>query len=84
MTHTVRLDANVPADRRVAFTLPDDVPMDEAEFVLVVVPRAERRRSTGRDLLDSEVFGAWKDRDDLGDSVEYAREQRAQAWKRAE
>ena len=84
MTHTVRLDANIPDDRRVAFTLPSDVPAGEAELVLVVVPKTERRRSTGRDLLDSEVFGMWRDRTDIEDGSEAARRLREQAWKRAE
>lgn len=84
MTHTVRLDVNVPDDRRVALTLPSEIPTGEAEFVLVVVPKEDRRRSTGRDLLNSEVFGMWHDRTDIEDSTEYAREQREKAWKRAE
>ena len=84
MTHTLRLDATVPDDRRVTFTLPDDVPTGDAEMVLVVVPKVERKRSSGQDILDSELFGMWQNRTDIGDSVEYAREQRERAWKRAE
>ena len=84
MTHTLRLEATIPDDRRVAFTLPDEVPVGEAEVILVVVSKAERRRSTGKDLLESEAFGMWRDRTDLGDSAEAARELRERAWKRAE
>lgn len=35
------------------------------------------------DLLDSGLFGLWADRDDIGDSVEYARRLREEAWTRA-
>lgn len=31
------------------------------------------------DLLDSELVGLWADRDDIGDSVEFARQLREQA-----
>ncbi|MFW2176775.1 MULTISPECIES: hypothetical protein [unclassified Moraxella] len=32
------------------------------------------------DLANSEVFGMWKDRDDIGDSTEYIRKLRRQEW----
>lgn len=33
------------------------------------------------DLLKSDVVGMWRDRDDLGDSVEFARKLRDEAWR---
>ena len=50
MTHTLRLDAKVPDDRRVTFVLPDDVPVGEAQFVLTVEPTRERPKSVNADL----------------------------------
>ncbi len=38
------------------------------------------RPMTARDLLDSELVGMWADRDDIGDSSEYARTLRERAW----
>jgi hypothetical protein len=35
-----------------------------------------------KDLLDSGLAGMWKDRDDIKDSVAYARQLREQAQKR--
>ena len=36
---------------------------------------------TGTDLLESGLFGIWKDRTDIGDSVEWQRRERA-SWTR--
>jgi hypothetical protein len=84
MTHTIRLDTTIPESRRVEFVLPNDVPPGEAELVLVVVPKQEPRASTGLDLLNSELFGMWAEREDLGDSADFAREQRDRLWRRSE
>lgn len=37
---------------------------------------------TGQAWLDSELVGMWEDRDDIGDSVEFARKLREQVWQR--
>jgi hypothetical protein len=81
MSHTIEFKANISEDRRVEVVLPPEVPVGEAEFVLFVKPR--QRRSTGADLADSELFGMWADRTDLGDSAMYARELRRRAWSRS-
>lgn len=44
--------------------------------------RAGMRKLTARDLLESKIVGLWADRDDIEDSVEYARELRRKAEKR--
>jgi hypothetical protein len=41
-----------------------------------------RLRTLG-DLAHSELFGLWRDRADVGDSVEFARRLRADAWSRS-
>jgi len=41
--------------------------------------RTGTRELTARDLLESEIVGLWADRDDIEDSVEYARRLRHQA-----
>jgi len=45
--------------------------------------RIQRNRSTAKDLLNSEIFGMWADRTDIKDSVEFVRELRERAWRRA-
>lgn len=49
-----------------------------------LIERARRgnRPMTGRDLLKSGVVGMWANRKDITDSVEYARNLRAQAQTR--
>jgi len=82
MVHTLRLDREIPANRRVELQFPEDVPTGEVELVVVVVPKEVRKRSTAQDLLNSEIVGMWADRMDITDSVEFARDLREQAWKR--
>lgn len=43
---------------------------------------AERPPLTVRALLESGLIGMWKDRDDIGDSAEFARRLREQAQRR--
>jgi hypothetical protein len=73
----------IPTDRRLQITVPEDVPPGPAEVVLVIVPKTvPERGGTAGDLLRSPLFGIWKDRTDIGDSVEYARKLRAKAEQR--
>jgi len=83
MTHTVKLKTHIPDSRRVQVQLPPDVPVGDAEVVVVVVPSRERRGSVAEDLLASDVFGMWADRTDIADSSEFAEELRRRAWGRA-
>lgn len=80
--HTFTLRAHIPESRRVEVTLPPDVPLGDAEMVIVVAPTESIRRSTGRDLLESGIFGMWADRTDIADSAEFASELRELAWRR--
>ena len=41
--------------------------------------QAHTKQLTARDLLQSEVVGLWADRDDIGDSLTFARQPRQQA-----
>jgi len=84
MVKTITLSTDVPPDREVRLVLPDDVPPGPAEIVIVVAPRASAATRTLGDLAHSEFFGMWRDRADIGDSVEFARRLRAEAWSRAE
>jgi hypothetical protein len=41
--------------------------------------RARPRKMTARDLLQSDLTGMWADREDIGDSLTFARQLRQQA-----
>lgn len=83
MVKTLAVTASIPEDRTVHLTLPDDVPVGPAEIVLVVVPRGQAISKTLGDLAQSEFFGMWRDRQDMEDSVEFARKLREEAWSRS-
>lgn len=62
-----------------------DLPVNEPLTVEVrKAPRASQKKTgkkfmTGKDLLESGLAGLWKDRKDIGDSLEYARKLRREA-----
>ena len=86
---TITCKVVIPIDRQLKITIPEDVPPGPAEVVVVIVPEAivpeavAEKRGTAGDLLRSPLFGLWKDRTDIGDSVEYARKLRAKAEQRS-
>jgi hypothetical protein len=77
---TIACKVVIPTDRQLHISVPEDVPPGPAEVVVVIVPKAlPEKRGTAGDLLRSPLFGIWKERTDIGDSREYARELRAKA-----
>jgi hypothetical protein len=73
----------IGSDRQVHISVPEDVPPGPADVVVVIVPETVPAKGmTAGDLLRSPLFGIWKERSDLGDSIEYARELRAKAEQR--
>ena len=83
MVRTVTLNAEIPASRELHITLPADVPTGSAEIVITVSPSGSLPHSTFGDLLNSEIFGIWRDRADIADSSEFARKLRSEAWNRS-
>ena len=83
MVKTISLTADVPPDREVRIVLPDDVPTGPAEIVVVVASRTLDAAHTLGELAQSEFFGMWRDRSDIGDSTEFARRLRNEGWSRA-
>lgn len=63
----------------------DALPFEVGDSVEVVVQRVQgseqKPNPTVRDWIESGLIGIWADRDDIGDSVEYARELRKNTWK---
>lgn len=82
MFKTINLTMDVPLNREVRIKLPDDVPPGLTEMVVIVASQAPTAGHTLGDLVRSEFFGMWRDRTDLGDSTEFARRLRKDAWSR--
>ncbi len=84
MSTTVNEQAILDALHRI----PDDRWGDVLEFIETLGPRdqpareAEGRPITAADLLGSGLVGLWSDRDDIGDTREFARRLREQAQTR--
>ncbi len=82
---TLNIRSKVQADRRLEIQIPKDVPLGPAEVVVLIFPEqpeVARKPLTAGDLLRSPLFGLWKDREDIGDSLEFARKLRAEAEQR--
>lgn len=62
-----------------------DLPFEEGDTVKIVVERVggkdSKRFPTVQDWRDSGLFGMWADRDDIGDTLEYARKLREEVEK---
>ena len=54
----------------------------QVEVLLLFTPPSKRPRLTAKQLLNSELVGLWKDRTDITDNLDYARQLREQAQKR--
>jgi hypothetical protein len=81
---TVTCKVVIPTDRQLHLTIPEEIPSGPAEIVLVIVPETPSAQGlTAGDLLRSPLCGLWKDRSDIGDSIEYARMLRAKAEQRS-
>ena len=83
MVTTFSLTTNILPDREVRFKVPDGVPLGPAEIVIVVAPSAAATVRTLGDLARSEFSGMWRERTDIGDSIDFAHRLRAEAWSRA-
>jgi hypothetical protein len=80
---TIACKVVIPIDRQLKISVPEDVPHGPAEVVVVIVPESVGEKGgTAGDMLRSPLFGIWKYRTDIGDSVEYARKLRAKAEQR--
>ncbi|HXH12389.1 MAG TPA: hypothetical protein VNP04_21805 [Alphaproteobacteria bacterium] len=77
---TITSKVVIPEDRQLHIAVPEDVPPGPAEIVLVIAPVATAERGlTAGELLRSPLFGLWKDRIEIQDSLQYARKLRAKA-----
>ncbi len=82
----IRIQQVIAEDGKVLIT---GLPYKKGQFVeVILVPQplktVLRPRLTVRQLRESGLIGLWKDRNDIGDSVAYARQLREQAQRRGE
>lgn len=82
MIRTLNLTTDIPANRELHISLPADFPQGRADIVLVIAPAKQEKLATLADLRDGEFFGMWRDRADIVDSPDFARELRSEGWKR--
>ncbi|MCX6361020.1 MAG: hypothetical protein NT029_14500 [Armatimonadetes bacterium] len=82
MATTMTLSTDVPPSRELRIRVPLEVPVGPAEMVVVFLPVGPAKRRTLAELAASEYAGIWADRDDIGDSAEFARALRRSAWTR--
>jgi hypothetical protein len=82
----IRVQQVVAEDGKVLIT---GLPYKKGQFVeIILLPQPLKTvlhsRLTVRQLRQSGLIGLWKDRDDIGDSVAYARQLREQAQQRGD
>jgi hypothetical protein len=80
----VRIEQVIERDGEVVLT---GLPFKRGQRVEIVVTpdtaeSVPRGRLTGRDFLESGLAGIWRDRDDIGDSSQFARALREAAQRR--
>jgi hypothetical protein len=83
MVKTVTLNTEIPANRELRITLPEDVPTGSAAIIVTVYFPGPSTAPTFGDLLSSEFFGMWRDRADIEDTLEFAGKLRSMGWKRS-
>ena len=82
MTRTLKLTTDIPENRELHISLPADFPQRRADIVLVISPAQQKKLAILADLSEAEFFGVWRDRADIGDSVDFAHALRSEGWKR--
>jgi hypothetical protein len=84
----LQLSVEVGEDRVLHIKLPDDFPLGKAQVQVSMELKdnetadGSNKIRTGQDLLESEFVGMWADREDITDSVEFARNLRESVWDR--
>lgn len=82
MTKTIQLTTEVPDNRQINIALPREIPIGPAQLTLSIQTPPESMPSKLGALLQSGLFGCWRDRTDLPDSLEFAHRLRHDSWRR--
>jgi len=84
MVSTVSAQVTVKRDRTLRLKLPSSVPVGPAEVIVIVAPKSvELASGTASELAASPLFGLWRNRTDIPNSIAYARQLRARGERRA-
>ena len=81
-SRTIVIRTDIGPDHSLRLPIPEDVPVGPAEVVVTIIPEQPRPAGpmgTATDLARSPLFGIWADREDIEDSLAYARQLREQA-----
>jgi hypothetical protein len=84
-SRTIVIRTDIGPDRSLRLRVPEEVPVGPAEVVVTIIPEKPRPAGptgTATDLARSPLFGIWADREDIEDSLTYARQLREQAERR--
>lgn len=80
---TIRLHKLIEKDGQIMLK---DLPFKKGQSIEMIVlidsnDKSAKRRLTARKLRTSSLIGLWKDREDITDSAEYARQLREKSYK---
>ena len=76
---TFTLKAVIPANGQLQIPVPEEVSPGEEVLITLVTETQGGKRLTAGHLLRSPLFGMWKDRTDIRDTIDFARKLRAEA-----
>ena len=77
------VEAEIPVSRELRLTLPREMPLGPVQVLITSTAKQDGQNETLGALLRSEFFGIWRDREDIADSMRFARQLRRRAWSRA-
>ncbi|WP_413173167.1 hypothetical protein [Anabaena azotica] len=79
----IRLQKTIEKNGEISFQNLPVVAGQEVEIIVLLSPLpAKKKVLTARALLDSSVIGLWEERDDITDSLVYARQLREHSQRR--
>ncbi len=84
MMEAIRLHKTVEKDGEIVLTRLPRRKGQSVEMIVLIddVKSSTRPSLTAKQLRQSDLVGLWKDRDDIGESSDYARQLREQAQRR--
>ena len=79
--HSVTTSGHIADDHSLTVSVATDLPPGPVTVTLTFESEADEYMAAGM-LEDLGVLGAWEHREDIGDSVEFAKRLRDEAWRR--
>lgn len=64
MTRMISMQVDVPPDRRLFISVPQDVPVGPAQVIIIRLDQAPPA-GTAAEMVSSPLFGLWAGRDDI-------------------